>query len=129
MARVLVLDSGGLSRLAERSHRSQALIQLYRERGLWPPLVPTVVLVESLTGDERRDAGHNRFLKLCIVADMLPAGLAGRAAALRFHARRGSPVDAIVVALAEPHGAVLTGGVADVSTLAAYAESVKVYQA
>lgn len=34
---------------------------------LWPPLVPTTVLVESLNGDAGRDANTNRFLKTCII--------------------------------------------------------------
>jgi hypothetical protein len=66
--------------------------------------VPSVVLLESLTGRQRTDAPVNRFLKTCgIVAD-LPELLARRAAALRAHAGRGSAVDAIVVAMAEPGG-------------------------
>jgi len=35
--------------------------------GLWPPIVPTVVLIESLQGDPGRDANIHRFLKTCIV--------------------------------------------------------------
>jgi hypothetical protein len=47
---MLVLDSGAVSRLAERSRFSLALILALREEGLWPPAVPSVVLVECLHG-------------------------------------------------------------------------------
>jgi hypothetical protein len=59
---VLVLDSGGVTRLAERSRESLALIVAFREQGLWPPKVPAVVLVECLQGHAGRDANENRFL-------------------------------------------------------------------
>ncbi|MEP7113491.1 MAG: hypothetical protein ABI862_09520 [Ilumatobacteraceae bacterium] len=51
---------------------------------------------------------------------------ARRAAELRRRARRGSAVDAIVVALAEPGGNVLTGDKADIEALAAHAHDVSV---
>src|SRR5438067_147534 len=38
-----------------------------RREELWPAVVPSVVLVECLTGDARRDAGTNRLLRTCIV--------------------------------------------------------------
>jgi hypothetical protein len=66
---VLVLDSGAVSRLAERSRRAAALILALREEGLWPPVVPSVVLVECLQGRAGRDAPANRFLKTCDVAE------------------------------------------------------------
>src|SRR5688572_22146381 len=98
----LVLDAGGLSRLAERSLRASALLGALRREGLWPPLVPSPVLVECLTGRAGRDANVNRLLRACDVAEQVSQVLARRAAALRFAARRGSAVDAIVVAAAEP---------------------------
>ena len=58
--RVLVLDSSGVSRLAERSRSAVALILALREDGLWPPVVPSVVLVECLQGHAGRDARANR---------------------------------------------------------------------
>ena len=123
---MLVLDSGGVSRLAARSRRALALIVALREGGLWPPLVPTAVLVECLTGDSGRDAVTNRFLKTCDIDESMPVALAKRAAQLRAQARRGSAVDAMVVAMAEPNGVVLTGDVGDLAALAAHASGVVV---
>jgi hypothetical protein len=37
---MLVLDSGAVTHLAERSARAAALIAALRAEGLWPPLVP-----------------------------------------------------------------------------------------
>src|SRR5256885_12253822 len=105
---MLILDSGGVSRLAERSRQSLALILALREQGLWPPRVPSVVLTECLQGHAGRDANENRFLKTCEIAEAIPESLARRAALLRRLARRGSAVDALVVASAEPGGTVLT---------------------
>ena len=123
---MLVLDSGAVSVLARRSTRSVALIRALVRAGLWPPIVPTVVLVESLAGHPDRDANANRFLKTCDVASLLPEPRARRAAALRAAARRGSAVDAIVVAAAEPAGTVLTGDVGDLSALAAHSDGVRI---
>jgi hypothetical protein len=123
---VLVLDSGGVSRLAERSRQAVALISALRDEDLWPPLVPSVVLVECLEGHAGRDAVHNRFLKTCDVAERLSEPLARRAAQLRRQARRGSAVDALVVAYAEPDGTVLTSDPHDLLALAVHAERVNV---
>lgn len=123
---MLVLDSGAVSRLAERSRASAALIVALREEGLWPAAVPSVVLVECLQGHAGRDANGNQFLKTCDVIDQLTEGLARRAALLRRRARRGSAVDAIVVALAEPGGTVLTTDSGDLEALAAHAQRVRV---
>jgi hypothetical protein len=121
---VLVLDSGGFSRLAERSKKSLALIQEFRAAGLWPPVVPTMVLVESLQGHPGRDANANRFLKTVMKDDSVSLDVARRAAQLRRQAKRGSAVDALVVAVAEPAGTVLTGDEADISALVAFADGV-----
>ncbi len=123
---MLILDSGAVSQLAERSRRALALIVALREEGLWPPTVPTVVLVECLQGHAGHDANANanRFLKTCDIADAVPESLARRAALLRRLARRGSAVDALVVAFAEPGGTVLTSDPGDLEALAAYAADV-----
>jgi hypothetical protein len=121
---VLVLDSSGVSRLAERSQASLALILALREEGLWPARVPSVVLVECLQGHAGRDANENRFLKTCEIAHAIPELLARRAALLRRLARRGSAVDALVVATAEPGGTVLTSDPEDLEALATHAEGV-----
>jgi hypothetical protein len=123
---VLVLDSGGVTRLAERSQRTAALIQALREEDLWPPLVPSIVLVECLQGHPGRDAPANRFLKTCDIVEEITQPLARRAALLRRLARRGSAVDALVVALAEPGGTVLTSDLGDLEALAQYAQDVRV---
>jgi hypothetical protein len=126
---LLVLDSGGVSRLARRRQETAALIAVFKNDGLWPPVVPSVVLVESTTGRQRTDANINRFLKICDIVEELPEHLARRAGVLRSLARQGSAVDAIVVALAEPNGAVLTSDVKDLRALAAQAQDVHVYRA
>ena len=123
---MLVLDSGGVTKLAARNRQTLALIQSFAAVELWPPLVPTVVLVESLRGHPGRDANINRFLKTCIVEAAATDAVARRAAELRRRARRGSAVDAIVVAIAEPGGTVLTGDEADLGALSAYARQVTV---
>lgn len=123
---MLVLDSGGVTRLAERSRQAAALILALREEDLWPPLVPSVVLVECLHGHPGRDALANSFLKTCDVVEELGEPLARRAALLRRLARRGSAVDALVVALAEPGGTVLTSDLDDLEALAQHALDVTV---
>jgi len=123
---VLVLDSGGVSRLAERSREVLALISALREKGFWPPRVPSVVLVECLEGHAGRDAPENKFLKTCDIVQALPESLARRAAFLRRRARLGSAVDALVVASAEPGGTVITSDPGDLAALATHAESVEI---
>ncbi|MDQ6616026.1 MAG: PIN domain-containing protein [Actinomycetota bacterium] len=104
--------------LAQRWARLQEL----RRRNEWPALVPSVVLVEALTGDHRRDFHENRLLSTC---DIRPVDevLARTAATLRtkVKARRApSAVDAIVVALADEAGGaiVLTSDPGDLRALA-----------
>jgi hypothetical protein len=126
---VLVLDSGGVSKLAERSTRAAALIMAFKREGLWPPVVPTVVLVECLTGSSNKDARTNQFLKTCDVDIVIPVSSARRAAHLRRLARRGSAVDAVVVTVAEPGGTVYSGDVDDLRALAAHADDVAVEKA
>ena len=123
---MLVLDSGGVSRLAERSRQVAALISALREEDLWPPLVPSIALVECLHGHPGRDALANRLLKTCDIVEEIGEPLARRAALLRRLARRGSAVDALVVALAEPGGTVLTSDPGDLGALAQYANDVLV---
>jgi hypothetical protein len=123
---MLVLDSGAVTRLAERSARAAALIAALRAEGLWPPMVPSMVLIECLTGEGSRDAAQNRFLRTCDVTGRVPVPLARRAAWLRARARTGSAVDALVTAVAEPGGAVLTGDLADLRALARHASDVTI---
>jgi hypothetical protein len=123
---VLVVDSGGLSFLAKRNQESVAFIRFLVRDGAWPPKVPSVVLAESTGGRQRDDAVLNRLLKTCDVAELLPESLARRAGELRHLARRGSAVDAIVVASAEPGGVVLSGDIEDLGALAAHATAVRI---
>jgi hypothetical protein len=123
---MLVLDSGAVTRLAERSGRAAALIAALRAEGLWPPVVPSMVLVECLTGEGPRDAAQHRFLRTCDIAETVSVPLARRAAWLRTSARTGSAVDALVIAVAEPGGTVLTGDLADLRTLAGHATGVTI---
>lgn len=98
-------------------------VQTAGDDGFW---VPTVVVVECLTGSGPRDARVNAVLKHCEVIDRIPLALARRAALLRTRAGRGSAVDAIVVALAEPGGLVFTGDPSDLAALASHARNVSV---
>lgn len=123
-ADMLVLDSGGVSVLAERTTAAAALLVALRDQGLWPPVVPTPVLIESLHGEGARDARANRLLGTCDVVEDIPESLARRAALLRTQARRGSAIDALVVASAEPGGSVLTSDPDDLSALSAFARDV-----
>lgn len=122
-ADVLIVDSGGFTRLSSRSKPALAMIRSLVNEGLWPPIV---VLIESLRGDPARDANANRFLKTCILESEVTPIVARRAAELRRRARTGSAVDALVVALAEPNGTILTGDKADIAGLAAHARGVSV---
>lgn len=126
MSGMLVLDSGAVSRFAERSRDAVAVIQALRAENLWPPVVPSMVLVECLQGHLGRDAAANRFLKTCDILVEVSERTARRAAFLRRRARRGSAVDALLVAVAEPDGSVLTSDPEDLEALATYAESVRV---
>lgn len=126
MSAPLVLDSGAVSRLAGRSRAAAALLLALREAGLWPPVVPSVVLAECLEGHAGRDVAENKFLKTCDIVEEVPELLARRAALLRRRARRGSAVDALVVALAEPEGTVLTSDPPNLEALASHARRVRI---
>ncbi|MCY4630234.1 MAG: PIN domain-containing protein [bacterium] len=123
---VLVLDSGAISFLAGRSRRSSAMVAALQGEGLWPPIVPSPVLIECLQGDSGKDASTNRLLKSCEILEEVDERLARRAARLRAEARCGSAVDALVLAVAEPGGAVLTTDVGDLQALASGAFNVTV---
>lgn len=123
---MLVLDSGGLSRLSERTRRAAALIAALRGQGVWPPVVPTVVLAESTSGRSKTHTNVNRLSSSCDIDPTVTAATARRAGALRAWARRGSAVDAIVVALAEPGATIITSDRGDLEALAAYASHVEI---
>jgi hypothetical protein len=77
-------------------------------------------------GHAGRDTVENRFLKTCDITPTVSETLARRAALLRRLARRGSAVDALVVACAEPGGTVITTDTDDLEALAAHAQDVNV---
>lgn len=123
----LLLDSGAVTGLARQNRQASESIRLVGNKELWSTVVPSVVLVECLTGQQPTDATVNRFLKKCTVLDGPQEKMARRAATLRTLAGRGSAVDAVVVAMAEPGGAVLTGDVKDLKALAAHAQDVSIF--
>lgn len=123
---MLVLDSGGVTFLAKRTLSTQRIIRRLRDQGLWPPTVPSSVLVECLTGDAARDAGTNQFLKTCDVVEILSVRDARRAARVKTAGGRGSAVGAIVVIAANPGSTVITGDADDLSALAAQLEGVRI---
>ena len=125
----LVLDSGGVSRLARRKQDAAAMITAFARDGIWPPVVPSVVLVECLSGRPNHDTITNRFLKICDITEDVPEHLARRAGILRASAQRGSAVDALVIAMAEPGGTVLSSDLVDLRALAAQADDVTVVRA
>jgi predicted nucleic acid-binding protein len=113
----LVLDSMAVTALGCRDRQTAARLAALRLRGLWPPIVPTAVLVDSLTGNRVRDALAHRTMGLSLVHP-LDEPMARRAAQLRRRARAGSAVDAIVVATAELFEAlVITGNLDDLARL------------
>jgi len=115
----LILDSGGVSALTGNRARLAEL----RNRDLWPPQVPAVVLAEALTGDARRDFHANHLLRTCQVRD-IDEPMSREAARLRTATGRASKisaVDAVVAAVASQHPGplVLTTDPRDLGVLAA----------
>lgn len=121
-----MLDSGAVTKLARRDRQTAAIIGVLRRDGLWPPVVPSVVIVESVTGRSGPDANTNRLLRTCDIVTEIPEQTARRAALLQSRAKQGSAVDALVIAIAEPGSVALTGDPADLRALAAHAEDVRV---
>ncbi len=122
----VVLDPSGVSFLAGWSGPARVVASRLQREGDWPPRVPTAVLVECLTGNARRDVAANRLLQTCDIERAPSESLARRAALLRMQARRGSAVDALVVAAAEPDGVVLTSDLGDLTALAVHAHGVRI---
>ena len=126
---VLFLDSGAVTSLARQAHGSAVTTHKAGAGSPVVAIVPSVVLVECLQGRQHSDAAVNRFLKKCKVVGAPDERLARRAGAIRARAGRGSAVDAVVVAMAEPGGAVLTHDIEDLQALAAHARGVTVFAA
>ena len=124
----LVLDSGAVTALGRRDRQTAARIVALRQRGMWPPILPTAVLVDSLTGSRVRDALVNRTVGLSAIYP-LDEPLSRRAAQLRGRARAGSAVDAVVVATAELLEAlVITVNTDDLARLSQHASGVSLLQ-
>ena len=120
-----VLDSGGLSALVGISQRARAWLRWIVEHD-GAVEVPTVVLVETTTGDGGRDAEINRVMRVLtqsaaalVSADETTARRAGR---LRFRARTDDGIDALVAATAASNGSpcvLLTSDAGDLKRLLA----------
>ncbi|WP_419909019.1 PIN domain-containing protein [Candidatus Poriferisodalis sp.] len=123
---VLVLDSGAVSHIAHGREQALEDIQALVDNQLWPPIVPTIVLAESFSGRERNDVPVHRLLNNCAVVEEISRSQAHRAGKLRTEAGCGSAIDAMLVALAEPGGTVLTEDVKDLVPLAQRADRVSV---
>lgn len=114
----LILDAGGVGALAGQRARLAEL----RKRDLWPALVSSVVLVEALTGDHRRDHDTNRLLRMCVI-NSVNEDLSRQAARLRTATGRAGEItatDALVVAQAARSDSpnVLTSDPSDIGSLA-----------
>jgi hypothetical protein len=123
---VIILDSGAVTLFA----RHPAVLTEY-QRKRHPSemvVVPSAVLIECRTGDPRRDTPVDRLLKRIHIDERISDRLARSASELRTAARRGSVIDALVVAYAAlPASAgarVVTGDLGDLRALAAYARGV-----
>ena len=127
-----VLDSGGLSSLLGPSQRARAWLRWMIEHG-GRVIVPTPVLVETVTGDGGRDAETNRILGVLarvggslVSPDETTARLAG---ALRHRARLDDGIDALVAAAAIGDGSpckLLTSDPSDLQRLLVSAPNVSV---
>jgi hypothetical protein len=122
----LVLDTGAVTTLGRRNRQTAARIAALRRRGLWPPILPASVLIESLTGNRVRDTLASRTVELSMVYP-LEEPLVRRAAQLRGLARAGSAVEATVVATAEQLEALVISCTSDTLTrLSRHANGVSV---
>lgn len=102
----VVLDSGAVTAWAEAEEGVVTLLLGVRRKG-GVVIVPTVVLAESMTGNGSRDAAVHLCLRTTHL-DPCEFTTAVRAAGLRSAVGgRGLAIDAIVVATAEKHRAVL----------------------
>ena len=120
----ILLDAGAVRRLADGSGRSVALLSTLRQRGLWPAQVPTVVVAEALSGELDPDRQVEALLRCCAVVTQIDGSVARRAAWLRAAVNQGSTADALLVALAEPGGAILVANRPSVEAMALFATGV-----
>lgn len=119
--RLLVLDSGGLSAIAQRSGDAIATLEMSRAAAA-RVVVPSVVIAESLRGDAA-DAPTNQVLSGVATAE-IGEREAREAARLKRASRMTGvqhTIDALVVAVASlaGGGAILTSDVDDIAALVA----------
>ena len=117
---MLVLDSGGLSALAEQSGDAIATLRMSRAAAA-RVVVPSVVIAESLRGDAA-DARTNQILSGLVTVE-IGEREAREAARLKRASRMTGvqhTIDALVVAVASlaGGGAILTSDVEDIAALA-----------
>ncbi len=103
----VVIDSGGLSAIAEETEAARAVIR-WAVRTRSDVVIPTVVIAESTTGSGPRDARVNAAIARSRVAP-LTEDRARLAARLRHQADSAATIDAIVAAeaVAAPGRAVI----------------------
>lgn len=119
MGVMVVLDGAGVQAWARRVPPRSLLtvMEVLRRQGAGRVLVPSVVTVEALTGDDR-DAAVNQTLKSLDLDDQLPLRRTRAAAGMR-QGTEASAVDAVVAeAAVRTHAAYLvTSDVDDITTL------------
>jgi len=117
----VVLDSEGLWAVARNSSEdARAVLAASRQAGA-PVLVPTVVLAETLIGDERDARVYQTLKKLQVVPlDETIARMAARLKRLTGMAGVAATIDAVVTATsaAAGGGVILTSDIEDIRTLA-----------
>ena len=79
----LVLDSSAVTALAKRSEQTAERLAALKRRGVWPPVIPSAVLAECLSGRQHTDAAANHFIKSCKVDEALSERVARKAGTLR----------------------------------------------
>lgn len=121
----VVLDSGGLTAWARRTPPVTLLRELEAaQRAGGGVVVPTIVVVESTTGNGPRDAAVNRRVKFATTTP-LPLDLARVAARMRAAAHSAvSAADAVVAATATLHdnAVIVTSDPDDLGALCATVE-------
>jgi predicted nucleic acid-binding protein len=127
-----VLDSGGLSALQGRSQQARVRLRWVLDHGV-QVRIPVAILVESTTGNDKRDAEVNRVLNVLARSDaaLVPVTeqLARQAGFLRHRAKSDDGIDALVAAVAVGDGSpavVLTSDPSDLERLLVGAPHVSV---
>jgi len=122
----LILDSGGLSALANGNRRAIAWAYRATQRGMLFG-IPAPVLAETLTG-HARDAKIHRVISSPALIIETTADIARTAGVIRFRAKApDKTVDALVIASAavHPQSIVLTSDPKDLARLASFLSDAK----